>query len=59
VYTGFWWGNLRKRDSLKDPGVGGSIVFILILRKWDGLMEWIDLAQNRALANAVVNLFVP
>ena len=21
VYTGFWWGNLRERDHLEDPGV--------------------------------------
>jgi hypothetical protein len=21
IYTGFWWGNLRRRDDLKDPGV--------------------------------------
>jgi hypothetical protein len=21
AYTGFWWGNLRERDHLEDPGV--------------------------------------
>jgi hypothetical protein len=21
VYTGFWWGNLRKRDHSEDPGI--------------------------------------
>ena len=21
VYTGFWWGNVRERDHLEDPGV--------------------------------------
>jgi hypothetical protein len=21
VYTGFWWGNLRKTDNLEDPGI--------------------------------------
>jgi hypothetical protein len=20
VHTGFWWGNLRERDHLEDPG---------------------------------------
>jgi len=23
VYTGFWWGSLRKRDNLGDPGLAG------------------------------------
>ena len=23
-YTGFWWGNLRERDQLEDPGVDGG-----------------------------------
>jgi hypothetical protein len=27
VYTGFWYGNLRKRDHLEDPGVDGRIIF--------------------------------
>jgi hypothetical protein len=25
VYTGFWWGNLRKRDHLEDPGIDETI----------------------------------
>jgi len=26
VYIRFWWGNLRERDHLKDPGVLGRII---------------------------------
>jgi len=35
VYTGFWWGNLRVRDHLGDPGVDGRIILRWIYRKWD------------------------
>jgi len=30
-----WWGNLRERDHLGDPGVGGRLVLRWIVRKWD------------------------
>jgi len=26
VYTGFWWGSLREKDHLGDPGVDGRII---------------------------------
>jgi len=35
VYTGFWWGKLRERDDLEDPGVDDRIILRLIFRKWD------------------------
>ena len=62
VCTEFRWGNLRERDHLEDPGIGGRI----ILRwKWvgEGGTDWTDLAQDgdkwRALLNVVRNLQIP
>jgi hypothetical protein len=40
VYTGFWWGNLRERDHLEEPGVDGRIILRWIFRKWD-VRVWI------------------
>jgi hypothetical protein len=35
VYTGLWWGNLRERHHLEDPGLDGMIILKWIFRKWD------------------------
>jgi len=32
VCTGFWWGNLRERNHLEDPGIDGRII---LKWKWD------------------------
>jgi len=39
AYTGFWWGNLRERGRLGDPGADGSIILRWIFRKWD-MVVW-------------------
>jgi len=46
VYTGFWWGNLREKDHLEDPGIDGRIISRWIFRKWDGGKVRIDLTQE-------------
>jgi hypothetical protein len=52
-----------KRGHLEDPGVDGWIILQWIFKKWDGAMDWFDLAQDRdrlrAPVNAVMKLRVP
>ena len=63
MHTGFWWGNLRNRYHLEDPGIDGRIIFKQIFEKWDGVVDWIELPQDRdrwqALLNVLMNLQVP
>jgi hypothetical protein len=43
MYTRFWWGNLRERDHLEDPGGDGRIILRWSfskrhVRAWTGSM---------------------
>ena len=48
---------------MEDPGVDGRIMLRWIFKKWDGGMDWIDLAKDwdrwRDTVNALKNLRVP
>jgi len=33
--VGVWWGKLRERDHVADPGLGGRIILKWNFRKWD------------------------
>ena len=63
VHREFWWRNLSEDDHLEDPGVDGRIILKWIFEKWDGGMDWIDLAQDRdrwrAFSKALMNFWVP
>jgi hypothetical protein len=45
---------------LEDPDIDGRIILRWIFMKWNGGMDWIDLAHDRdrwrALMNALMNL---
>jgi hypothetical protein len=35
IYAGFWWGNLRVKDNLKEAGIERRIILRWIIRKRD------------------------
>jgi hypothetical protein len=55
-------GEPDAKNHLEDPGVDGRIILRWIFSKWDGAMDWIDLAKDRdrwrALVSEVMNLRV-
>jgi hypothetical protein len=62
VHTGLWWGDLRERGHLEEPGLDRRIIKMDLQEVGWGGMDLIALAQDRdrwrALVNAVMNLRV-
>jgi hypothetical protein len=62
VHTGYWWETLRESEHLHDLNVDGRTILKLVFSKWDGGMDWIDLAQDRdrwrEFAHAVTVIYV-
>jgi hypothetical protein len=64
VYSALWWGNLKGRNHLEDPGIDRRIILRWIFRKWARRgRNCTDLAQDKdrwwALVNSIMNLHVP
>jgi hypothetical protein len=48
VHTGFYWGNLREREQLEDPGIEGRIILKMGLWEvgaWTGLI-WLRIGTG-------------
>ena len=63
LHTRFWWGNLKENGHLVDLEVDVKTVLEWIFKKWDWLLGWMGLAQERnnwcATVNAKINIWVP
>jgi hypothetical protein len=60
VYTGFWLGKPEGTKSLGGPRRVWEDNIKMDLQKLGcGGMDWIELAQDRALVNVVMNLRFP
>jgi hypothetical protein len=44
---GFFWGGMRERDNLEDPGVDGDNIKMDLQKVGCGGMDWIELACDR------------
>jgi hypothetical protein len=40
-------GGLRERDYLEHLGIDGRITYQWFSKKWNGGLDWIDMAQDR------------
>jgi hypothetical protein len=52
VYTGIWWGNVRKGDQLENPGIVGRKMLKRIFRKWDGAWNgliWLRIGRGGSI----------
>jgi hypothetical protein len=52
VHKGFWWGDLRKGNHLRDPKVGGRIILKWIFKKSDGAwtgLSWLNIGTYGGL----------
>jgi hypothetical protein len=55
LHTEFWRGNLRERSYVEDAGIYGMIILKRIFKKWNEVVDWIDLAEDRKRWQTFVN----
>jgi hypothetical protein len=49
VHTGYWWGDLREGDHMRDSGVDGRIILKSIFKVWDGAwtgFSWLRIGRG-------------
>jgi hypothetical protein len=51
----FWVRKPEERDRLEDFSINEKIILNWIFKKWDGGMEWIDMAQDRDVVGCCEN----
>jgi hypothetical protein len=39
VLTGFWWGDLKKKDNVQNLVIVGSLILKCIFKMWDRDMD--------------------
>jgi hypothetical protein len=58
-----WWGKMSERKHLQDTRIEDMIIFKWFFGKWEWVMDWNNLAQNRdrwwALVTVAMNFREP
>jgi hypothetical protein len=59
VHTWFLCGDIHETNDLEDLDVSGRVILKWVFKKYDGCMDWTDLAPDRDKWRPVLNVRVP